>query len=131
MTWSQPLSRARRGLLVVAHGADHGGAQLLGPLAGDEAHPAGGGVEQDGVAGLHLDGLAQQVLGGHPLEHHGRGRAIVDLGGQRHQPVGRQHPLLAVGARSPAGVGHPVAHPQAADPRAHLAHHARGLHAPA
>src|SRR5262249_15034015 len=31
------------------HGADHGGAKMLGPLAGDEADAAGGSVEQNGV----------------------------------------------------------------------------------
>ena len=40
------------GLRVARDGADHGQAQQLGPLGDDQADAAGGGVQQDGVAGL-------------------------------------------------------------------------------
>src|SRR4051812_318476 len=40
-------------LLVRADRADHGRAQRLEPLAGDQADAAGRGVEEDRVARLH------------------------------------------------------------------------------
>ena len=44
------MSLGEFGLLVTADGADDGRAQRLGPLARDEADPAGCRMEQDGVA---------------------------------------------------------------------------------
>ena len=41
-----------RRLLVVADRADHGGAEMLGPLADDQPDPAGRGVDQDRLAGF-------------------------------------------------------------------------------
>jgi hypothetical protein len=64
------------GLLVGAHGADHGGAEGLRPLADDQADAAGRGVDEDGVARLHAIGAPQQVLGGEAL-HHDR-RALLE-----------------------------------------------------
>ena len=39
-------------LFVVADGADHGGAEMLGPLADDQADAARRGMDQDGLAGF-------------------------------------------------------------------------------
>ena len=104
-----------RRLLVAADRADHGGAEMLRPLADDEADPAGGGVDQDGLARLHHMGAADQVPRGHALEHHRRGLLVGDAVGHRHQPVGRHHPRLGIGAERPAGIGDAVAGLEAAD----------------
>jgi hypothetical protein len=95
------------GLVRAAGRADHRGAQVLRPLAGDQADAAGRGVEQDRVAGVDLVGLAQQVLCGHALEHHRR-RLLVGDGVRAAAPApwpGR--PAVGVGAQR-AGVGDPL-----------------------
>ncbi|GJE43567.1 hypothetical protein AEGHOMDF_2746 [Methylobacterium soli] len=106
------------GLLGGADGADHGGAEMLGPLAGDEADAPGGGVEQDGVAGLHREGPVQQVLGGEPLQHHGGGGGVVDALRHLHGGGRGDQGLLRVGALARA-VSDPVADLEARDPLAH------------
>ena len=98
-----------RRLLVRADGADDRRPEGLQPLAGDEADPAGGGMEQDRLARLHGVGPADQVLGGHPLEHHGRRDPIGHPFGDRDQHAGREHPGLGIRPGPAAGVGHPVA----------------------
>ena len=109
-----------RGLLVVADGAEHGGAEMLCPLADDQPDPAGRGMDQDRLAGLHRMGAADQVPGGHALQHHRRGLLVGDPGRHRHQPVGRHDPRLAVGAERPAGISDAVAGFEPGDARPDL-----------
>ena len=99
--------RERR-LLIAAHGADDRRPEILRPLAGDEADPARGGMEQDGLTGLHGIRPAQQVLDGHALQHHRRGLARVDPGGDLHDLPGRHQALLRVGADRGRGIGDPI-----------------------
>ena len=77
--------------------ADGDGAEMLGPLACDQADAAGRRVEEDRVARFHLVGAAQQVFGRHALQHHGR-RLLVGNGvGYLHQAVGRNDAPLGIG----------------------------------
>ncbi len=69
-------------LLGRARGADDPGAQVFGPLAGNQTHPASGGMHQNGVARLHPIGAAQKILGGHALEHHPGGLGEVNRLGE-------------------------------------------------
>ena len=62
---------------VRAHGSNDGGAQGLGPLRCDEANAAGGGVEQNCFAGLHLVGGAQEIAHGHAFQHHAGGGLVA------------------------------------------------------
>ena len=86
------------GLFVAADGADHGGAEMLGPLAEDQADAAGRGMQQDGVAGFDAIGLADQILRGQALQHHGGGGLVVDAVGQLEQAIGRDQPRFGIGA---------------------------------
>jgi hypothetical protein len=75
MACAAPCASASWHLASLPGGGDQLQAQRLGPLAGDQAHAAGGGVEQHLVAGLQAfdrQRLLQQVLRGQALEHHGR-----------------------------------------------------------
>jgi hypothetical protein len=84
-------------------GADQLQAQRLGPLAGDQAHAAGGGMEQHVVAGLQAfdrQRLLQQVLRRQALEHHAGGGVEGDAVGQLGHRLGRHHAHLAVRARA-------------------------------
>ena len=117
--------RARElGLGLAPDGADHRGAEVLGPLAGDRADAACGGVEQDGLAGLHAIGPPQQVLRGHALEHHRRGLLVADAVRERDQAICGHQPALGVGADRRRGVGHALPRPQVAHPLAHGLDHA-------
>ena len=49
-----------------AGGADHLGAEGGRDLHREVAHPAGGGVHEDPLAGLDLKGLHERLVGGHP-----------------------------------------------------------------
>ncbi len=117
------------GLLVAAHRADHGRAQMPRPLAGDQSDSAGGGVQQDGIARLHPVGAPQQVLSGHALQHHGGGGALVDGVGQRHHPVGGDQSDFGVSADRRTGVGHPVAGLEFGHALADRFHPPRAFHA--
>ena len=83
------------GLLLAADGADHGRAEMLGPLAHDQADAAGGGMDQDGVAGLHRIGFVQQIARGHAADHHRGGGALVDAVRQRDHARGRHKRISA------------------------------------
>ena len=96
---------------------------MLGPLADDEAHSARRGMDQDRLAWFDLMRAAQQVPGGHALQHHRRALLVGDAVGERHKPVGRHDPRLAIGAKRPAGIGDAVARLQIADPRPDLLDH--------
>ena len=78
------------GLGVAADGADDGGTQMLGPLAGDEADTPGGRVEEDRVTTLHPVRATEQVLGGQALQHH-RGSLLVADRGRLEPGVPRNH----------------------------------------
>ena len=47
-------------------------------------------MDQDGHAGLHLEGAVEQIFGGHALEHHTGGLLIADGGGYLHGAFCRQ-----------------------------------------
>ena len=85
------------GLVLRTDGADHVGAEIVRPLAGDETDAAGGGMDEHVVALLHLVGTPQQVLHRHALEHHAGGLFVADLVRQLHRPVGWQQPLGRIG----------------------------------
>ncbi len=61
-------------------------------------------------------GAADQVPGGHALQHHRRGLLVADAVRQWHEPVGRHDPRITVGAERSAGVGDTVAWFQIVDP---------------
>ncbi len=124
---AQPCSRAMRGLLLRAHGADEVGAQRLRPLAGDEAHAAGRRVEEDRLAGLDRVGAPQQVLDREALQHHAGGLLEGDRVGQLHQPLGGMDLHLGVGAQGAGGPGHAVADLQVGDAGADRLDHARAF----
>jgi hypothetical protein len=117
------------GLLVRADRADHGRPQVLEPLAGDQPHPAGRGVEQHGVGLVHPEGPADQVLHGHALEHHRCRLEVGDAVRQLDQPVGRHDPGFGIGAGRRGGVGHAVARLEVIDSLADRFDPAGGLHA--
>jgi len=98
----------QRSLPLAAHGADHGRAEVLRPLAEDEADATSRGAQQDGIAGLHPVGLADQVLHRQTFEHHRRGGGVVDGVGQLEQAVGRDQAGLRIGAKRRAAVGDTV-----------------------
>ena len=80
MVWSQPCALAIFAFSSEPDGADHGDAERLEPLAGDQAHAAGGGMEQNGLAFLHSIDPADQVLHRQTLEHHGSGLTVGNAG---------------------------------------------------
>ena len=115
------------GFLVAADGADDGRTQRLGPLARDEADPAGRGMEQDGVAFLDLVGLPDQVLGRHALEHH-RGRLLIgDAVRQHDQAIRRHDPHLRIGALGAARIGNAITDLYVSDARTDRLDHAGRL----
>ena len=97
------------GFFIAADGTDDGGAQVFRPLTKDRADAAGGGMNKNGITLLDAIGAADQIMGGHALEHHGGGLAIVDAVRQGDKAVRRYQPFLGVGARRQAGVGDPLA----------------------
>src|SRR5262249_750750 len=77
------------GLVLRTDGADHVGAEIVRPLAGDEADAAGGGMDEHGVTLLPSIGTAEQILYRHAFEDHAGGLFVADLVRQLHRPVGR------------------------------------------
>ena len=71
------------GLVLAAHGADHGRAEQPRPLAQDEADAARRRMDEDRVARLYRIGPEQQIFGGEALEHHRRRRLVGDVLRQR------------------------------------------------
>jgi hypothetical protein len=110
-------------------------AELLQPLAGDQADASGGGVPQHGVALLHPVGGGDQVMHGEALQEHRGGLLLADALGQLDHALGGREAHLAVGPGQ-AGVADAVALLQALDARADgidhagrlVARHARQLH---
>src|SRR6185437_5583700 len=114
-------------LLLAADGADHRRAERLGPLAGDEADAARGGMEQDGVALLHLEDLADEILRGETLEHHRRALLVGDALGQHDQALGRHDACLGICAERAADIGDAIADLHVGDARPDFLDDARRL----
>src|SRR5918998_2635618 len=87
-----------RGLLLGAGGPYDGRAAHLRHLAEQEADAAGGGVHEGGLPLLERERAVGEVVGGHPLEHDGRGHPCLD-----HRYVKRDE--LVGGGYHPFGVG--------------------------
>ena len=106
------------GLFVRARGADHGRADMSEPLASDEPDAARRRVPEHHAILRDRIGLLHEIAHGHALQHHG-GRGLVgDVGGQLHQPVGGDQPLLRIAADR-AGIGHAVANREVRHALAH------------
>src|SRR5262249_57522317 len=103
-------------LLLAPDRADDGSAQRLRPLAGDQAYPARRGVEEDCVALGDLVDLSEEVLHGQAFEHHRRSLLVRDTLRQRHKPVGRHHPPLAVAPYRAPAIPYPIPPLTLADP---------------
>jgi hypothetical protein len=86
------------GLVLGADGADHGGAEKIGPLAGDQSDAAGGGMDEHDGALADLEGAVEQILHGHALEHHRGGLLIGNVVRQFHRAIGRQQAFGRVAA---------------------------------
>ena len=112
-----PVRRGDRGFFVRAHCADHGCAEMLGPLAHDQAKAAGGGVNENRIARLHLVGLQQQGSRSHAPDHHRSGTVRIDTVRKRDDARRRDDSHFRIGAFGDAGTGHPIADREAADVR--------------
>ena len=97
-----------RRLLLRADGADHGGAEMVRPLAENEPDAAGGRVHKHVHPPLDLEGAPYQVFHRHALEHHGGGLLVVDIGREFYRAIGRHHPLRGIAAGT-ADIGDTVA----------------------
>ena len=96
-------------LLVAADRADHGDAEMLGPLAEDQADTPRRGVQQNGLAGFDPIGLADEILHRQALQHHRRGCLVVNVVGQLDQAIRWNQPLIGIGAGRCASIGDAVA----------------------
>jgi hypothetical protein len=101
-------------LRLGAHSPDHRRAQVLRPLAHDEADAARGGVDQDRIARLDLVRLIEEATCGHAADNHRGGRALVDVGRQGDDPRRGDDAQFGVGAFRHAGIGDAVADGKAA-----------------
>ncbi len=119
------------GLVLRSDGADHGGAEMLAPLPEDLADAAGRGMHQDGLAGLHPVGAAQEILRRQSLQQHRRRGPVVDPGRQLDQPLGGEQASLGIGAHRPRAIAGAIARLELAHPLAHRLDHAGGLEADA
>src|SRR5215211_3812055 len=95
MTWSAPIDRTMSTLS--AADAGHLGAERLGELDREAAHPARGPDDHDLLAGLDPSGVTQRLEGGEAGDGNGRGL----LEGE----VGRLLCQLALGDRGVLGKG--------------------------
>jgi hypothetical protein len=112
---------------IAADGADHGRAEMLRPLAEDEADAPCCGMQQDGIAGFDAIGLADQILHRQALEHHGGRGLVIDPFGQFQQTIGRNQPRFGIGAKRSIAVGDAVARLQIADAGSDFFDHAGAL----
>ena len=80
-----------------AGGADGGRAKRLHPLAGKKPDAAGRGMEQNGVAGLHLIASGQKIGHGQPLQHDRRGDVGGDGVGKLHHHAGIDRARRGIG----------------------------------
>ena len=128
----RPVLLGQRALGVRTCSANELQAQGFGPLAGDQAHTAGGGMEQHMVTFLqahHWQGTAQQVLGGQALEHHGGASLEADGVGELADVFGGHHTHFAVAAGGVAGIRGAVAGLQVGDAGADGLNDAGAFHA--
>ena len=126
MTSWAPASRASRALSSVLDGADHPGAEAPRDLAEQQAHPAGGGVHQAGIAGPQGIGAVGEVVRGEALQDRGGGEARIHPRGKRDGAVGRHEGVL--GVPSDQALRHdPVTDTAGGDAFADLLHHAGRL----
>ena len=119
------------GLLPAADGANHGRAKMLGPLADDQADAAGGGMDQDEVAGLHRIRFVQQITGGHAADHHRGRRAFIDAVRQHDHARGRHQPHFRIGSIRTRDATHAIANTEAQHVRADRVDHTRAFKADA
>ena len=96
----RPRLAGEAGLLLRAHGADHPRAEAARDLAEQQAHAAGRGVDQAGVARTERVGAGGEEVRGEALEHDGGGDSRVDLRRQRNDALGRGERVFRVAARS-------------------------------
>ena len=116
-------------LLVAARRSDQADALVARPLAGNQAHAPGGGMEQHRIPPRNRHGAAEQVDHRHPLEHHRSTFVERDAVGQG-ADLGRGHrPRCGVGPRRVRGIGHAVAGPKMHHTLAHRRHNPCGFHA--
>ncbi len=85
-------------LLVRPRRANRRHAERLQPLAGDEPDASGRRMKDDGVARLHLVKALDQILDGHPLEHHRGGLLGRDAVGNLHDARRRDVARFTVAA---------------------------------
>ncbi len=104
------------GLLLRADGADHVGAEIIRPLAQDEADAARRRMDQHVHAFAHLEGAVQQILDRHALEHHAGGLLIVDRVRQLDGAIRRQVAFGRIGAER-HHIADAVAHLEVGDAR--------------
>src|SRR6185295_7240947 len=96
------------GLFLGADGPDDGGAEVVRPLACNQANAARGRVYQAHGALLDLVGAVDQVLNGHALEHHAGGLLVGNIVGQFYRAIRRHQPFGRVAAKR-ADKGNPIA----------------------
>jgi hypothetical protein len=104
-------------LLVAGNRANDGCSQCCSPLAHDQADPAGGGMDQDGIASVKRPHRPDQHVHGHALQQHCSGLLIANVVGQFDQPVGGDQPRLGIAADR-AGIGDTVSYLQEFNVRA-------------
>ena len=108
-------------------GTDHGRAERLQPLAGNQAYASGCRVEEHRHSRLDTKCPPQQVLGGHPFQHHGGGLLVGHGIRDLHDPVAGHPAGLAVGTRGRRGVGDPITGAKSRDAGTDLLDHAGSL----
>ncbi len=90
-------------------GGHHDAAAHLDQLGEQQADPARGRVHHHRVVLADREGAVAQVVRGHALQQHGRGRGQVDAVRHRYRRRRGQHGLVRIAAGRP-GPGDPVAH---------------------
>ena len=95
---------------VGANGGDHAGAEVLGQLDGRRSRSAGGGVDEDGLAGLQVGPVDQAQPGQVVREEQARGVGQGDGLGHLEDRRRRADDVLGVTATGHLGRGrHPLA----------------------
>src|SRR6516165_3940101 len=119
------------GFLVRADRADHGNAERLRPLAGDQAHAARRRVVEDRFATFKRVNLSEQILRRHPLHHQGRRSAVRDTVRQGNQNVRGHDTDVRIGALWPQQVADTVTYPNVVNPRTYGLDHTHRIRAQA
>ena len=102
------IGKREIGLGPRADRADDMRAERPRPLARKQADTAGGGMDQDAMMRLDLEGLVQQVPDRQPLQHQHRALLIGDVVGQLDELLPGDVALGRIGAEVVV-VGHAVA----------------------